>query len=113
MFTKRALVTSQRMTMAVMRQPTVAYPMRMFAADNKIGDKAKGDEKQYFSREDAKLLQNLMKKYEDREEEVSHPERRQALCEDLISIFKKYGLDHSSKDAALYHELLEWKHHHD
>jgi hypothetical protein len=102
------------MAMSVMRQPTVAAcPVRMFSSDDKMHDKAKGDEKQYFSREDAKALQNLMKKYEEREQEITHPERRQALCEDLMDIFKKYGLDQSSKDAALYQELLEWKRHHD
>ena len=80
-----------------------AAPVRtMSYTGNKFGEKEKGEEKAYFSKQDAKLLKNLVEKMERRGElDNQKKEQHDAVCDDLDSIFASHGLD-KSKDSLLY-----------
>ena len=105
MFALRRALTSQSRMMLVTPVRTMSY------TGKKFDDKQKGDEKAYFSKQDAKLLKNLVEKMEKRGElESDKKEQHDAVCDDLDAIFSSHGLD-KSKDSLLYQELMEWKRH--
>ena len=90
----------------------IRTPMRaMSYSGNKFGEKEKAEEKAYFSKQDAKLLKNLVEKMEARGElNNEKKEMHDAVCDDLDAIFAAHGLS-KTKDGLLYQELMEWKRH--
>ena len=61
---------------------------------NKFQEKERGDEKAYFSKQDAKVLKALVEKMEKRGELDNHKkEEHDAVCDDLDAIFANHNLD--------------------
>ena len=92
-----------------MAQALVATP---YASFSNMEDKRKGEEKSYFSKQDAKLLKALVDKMEKRDDQDSQAEaEHDCLVDDLADIFGRHGLDKDGKNGLLWQELMEWKRH--
>ena len=102
------------MMQAYKRAFTVAQPRvacaSMRAFSNQWKDKEIGEEKAYFSKQDAALLKNLVKKMEAREAMPSAAsQEHDTHCDDLKAIFARHGLNKDERDSLLWQELLEWR----
>ncbi|CAD8087728.1 unnamed protein product [Paramecium primaurelia] len=72
-----------------------------------LKDKDKGDEKVYFTKEDQKLMQKLLKKMkENNEKPKSSGSNDKEDKEDLQKIFSRYKINYTD---ALIEEVLNWK----
>lgn len=101
-FTRRSLMLAQPRLLA----PAVS--MRAFST--KWQEKERGEEKSYFSKQDAKLLKKLVEKMEARDElESETVQEHCAVTDDLEQIFSNNGLSKDGKDSLLWQELMEWK----
>ena len=105
MLTSKMFAASQRVAMRV---PIAAFPRVQFS--DKLKEKEIGEEKVYFSKQDANLLKNLMSKLEAREK-LQTPKHKEhdAACDDLDAIFKSHGFCKNTDHKLLYQELMEWK----
>jgi len=100
-FTKTAALRTQ-----VVRAAMIAQPSAQFA---KIADKEKGDEKNFFNKEDEKLLKGLLKKMNAQAKAVEQaPEECQKSADALKEIFKKHKLDEATH-KTLFDNLVDWK----
>ena len=89
-----------------------SMPVRAFNVSGNLEEKGKGQEKSYFSKNDAKLLANLVKKMEKREALANEKkELHDSICDDLDDIFADHKLDKAETHQLLYTELIEWKRH--
>lgn len=98
-------------TLAQPRAATALVSTNFASFSNSIKDKQKGEEKSYFSKQDAKLLKALVEKMEKREEDNSAEAEHDCMVDDLTDIFGRHGLDKNGKNGLLWQELLEWKRH--
>lgn len=96
MFALRRAFTVQSRMLLTTQVRTLAYDPKKFS------EKERGDEKAYFSKQDAKLLARLVEKMEKRGElQNQKKEQHDAVCDDLDAIFENHGLD-KGKDGLLY-----------
>eukprot|EP00352_Strombidinopsis_acuminata_P004217 CAMPEP_0176378470 /NCGR_PEP_ID=MMETSP0126-20121128/29640_1 /TAXON_ID=141414 ORGANISM="Strombidinopsis acuminatum, Strain SPMC142" /NCGR_SAMPLE_ID=MMETSP0126 /ASSEMBLY_ACC=CAM_ASM_000229 /LENGTH=95 /DNA_ID=CAMNT_0017740779 /DNA_START=46 /DNA_END=333 /DNA_ORIENTATION=+ len=86
----------------------VAAPRMNF---NKFDDKRSGEESMYFSKQDAKVMKNLLEKMEKRGQMPAKHQVHDAICSDLDAIFAEHSLDKQGSHSLLYQELMEWKRH--
>jgi hypothetical protein len=105
---------SRRLTTMAMNCRSMVFaqaPTRTFVRGD-LSEKKSVEEKSYFSKNDAKLLKNLVLKMEKREKlDNSKKELHDAICDDLDDIFNEHGLDKTETHQLLYQELIEWKRH--
>jgi hypothetical protein len=88
-FTKTAALRTQ-----VVRAAMIAQPSANFA---KLNDKERGDEKNFFNKEDEKLLKGLLKKMSAQTKAVQQePAECQKSLDALKDIFKKHKLDETA-----------------
>ena len=101
-FTKHAAVRTQLARFAVFAQPANAS----FA---KIADKEKGDEKNFFNKEDEKLLKGLLKKMNSQVKAAEHaPEEGKKSADALKELLKKHKID-EAEHKELFQALVDWK----
>ncbi|CAD8165428.1 unnamed protein product [Paramecium pentaurelia] len=78
-----------------------------FSFNKVLKDKDKGDEKQFFSKEDQKLMSKLIKKMKEANE---HPQastsNSQEDKDELQKIFSRYKVNYTD---AMIEEILNWK----
>ena len=112
MFSSKALIASRARTI-LFRTPVTAIQRVQFSnPTDKLKQKEVGEEKAYFSKQDAEVLKNLVKKLEDRDKlKTPKAKEHHSICEDLDAIFKSHGLDKAKDHQLLYTELMEWKRH--
>ena len=79
-------------------------PVAMFS--DKLKDKERGDEKQYFGKQDAKLLASLLKKIETQSNDSVEADTVVRSEKELQAICKKFSVPYSE---GLARELLDWK----
>ena len=87
-----------------------AVPRMTFAATTKkstLEKKEVGDEKNYFNKEDEKLLKGLLKKMQNvqKAEETSTADSEKKLT----ALFKKHNVAADGANAEFFKALLEWK----
>ena len=97
----------------VLRESLVAArftPVRAFAAKSgPLEGKEKGDEKQFFNKEDEKVLKNLLKKMQTQTKQAESAEEN---TEKSASSLKKLFKDHKLSEAdnkEFFQALLDWK----
>ena len=74
---------------------------------DKLKDKERGDERQYFNREDERLLRNLLKKMDHQvDKNAVEEDKGERAHRELKDLFKKYDL--KSSDSFLQ-DLVDWK----
>ena len=91
-------------------------PRMVFAASQTRGfsanwdAKERGEEKSYFSKQDAMTLKKLVAKMEARDSVVNEAaQEHSATCDDLAQIFERHNMDKDNKDSLLWQELMDWK----
>ena len=98
-FTKTAAVRTMRATM-------IAQPSATFS---KIADKERGDEKNFFNKEDEKLLKGLLKKVAAQSKAAEQaPEVGQKSADALKDLLKKHKIDEATHQE-LFNSLIDWK----
>ena len=101
---RRSLFATQRMMLAAQQ------PVRAF--NTTLKDKQVGEEKSYFSKQDAKLLKALVAKTEKNNATGSEAAQEHcAVKDDLQAIFERAQLDKDGDHALLWQELMEWRRH--
>lgn len=86
-------------------------PMMSFAtkSSNPLGGKEKGDEKQFFNKEDEKLLKGLLKKMQQQAKAAEGtPEQSEKSVTALKDLFKKHKIDQEG-NKAFFEALVDWK----
>lgn len=92
---KRSFTMVKPNTAALVRTP-VAFL-------SNFDDKRKGEEKSYFSKQDAKLLKKLVEKMEkNNEEEVPAAAAHACLVDDLADIFDRHKMEKDGKHSLLW-----------
>ena len=107
------------MQQAVKRSFAIAQPRMVMSAavpcrgfNQSIRDKQKGEEKSYFSKQDAKLLKALVEKMAaNNEQESLSSQEHCAMTDDLKAIFDSHNMDKEGKHALLWQEIMEWRRH--
>ena len=96
-------------------QPRLLQPsLSVRAFSSKWQEKERGEEKSYFSKQDAKMLKKLVEKMEKRDCQASEKaQEHDAMTDDLTQIFSANGLDKEGDHGLLWQELMEWKRHKD
>lgn len=90
----------------------IHQPVAFRAIHDNMRDKQKGEEKSYFSKQDAKMLKKLVEKMEKRDCQASEREQEHdAMTDDLSQIFSANGLEKEGDHGLLWQELMEWKRH--
>ena len=90
----------------------IQQPVAFRAIHDNVRDKQKGEEKSYFSKQDAKMLKKLVEKMEKRDcQESEAAQAHDAMTDDLTQIFEANGLDKGGDHGLLWQELMEWKRH--
>lgn len=87
-----------------------AVPRMAFAAPTKkstLDKKEVGDEKNYFNKEDEKLLKGLLKKMQQ-QQKVEESTRTDAE-KGLSALFKKHKVPADGDNADFFKALLEWR----
>jgi len=98
-FRRTFTMVQPRLTFAAAQQPT-----RFFA---NWEDKQRGEEKSYFSKQDAKLLKALVEKMEARDDQPSEASQENcAMQDDLTAVFESHGLKKDGKDSLLWQDLM-------
>ena len=98
------MVQPARLSCAVVQQP-----LRCFG---KLEDIERGNEKSYFSKQDAKMLKKLVEKMESRDEQANEAVQEHcAVSDDLEQIFVAHNMQKDGKDSLLWQELMEWRRH--
>lgn len=88
------------------RALTAAVPAMNFAT-KPLDGKEKGDEKNYFNKEDEKVLKNLLKKMSAQAKAAEQaPEEVQKSEAALQKLFKQHKLE---ENKEFFNALLEWK----
>lgn len=93
-------LTLARPMVAMMNQP-----MMCFAAKGPLNEKEKGDEKQFFNKEDEKLLKNLLKKVQTVSK--ASAEGTEKSQDALKKLFKEHKI--SEDNEEFFNALLEWR----
>ena len=95
-----------------MSAATIHQPVAFRAIHDNMRDRQKGEEKSYFSKQDAKMLKKLVEKMEKRDCQASEKaQEHDAMTDDLTQIFSANGLDKEGDHGLLWQELMEWKRH--
>ena len=93
-------------------QPRMAMAAPTARAMSTWENKQKGEEKSYFSKQDAKLLKSLVEKMESRDEQESLSSQEHcAMQDDLKAIFDSHNMDKDGKHSLLWQEIMEWRRH--
>ena len=79
-----------------------------FSTSNPLGSKEKGDEKQFFNKEDEKVLKDLLKKMQAQAKKAEAPENNEKSATALKKLFKSHKLSETDH-KAFFDALLEWK----
>ena len=80
----------------------------MSFSSNPLGSKEKGDEKQFFNKEDEKVLKDLLKKMQAQAKKAEAPENTEKSATALKKLFKSHKLSETDH-KAFFDALLEWK----
>ena len=91
----------------------IARDTRMVAcmsfSSNPLGSKEKGDEKQFFNKEDEKVLKDLLKKVQGQAKKAEAGEMNtEKSATALKKVFKAHKLSETDH-KAFFDALLEWK----
>ncbi len=88
----------------------VQVPVAHFASKGPLDTKEKGDEKQFFNKEDEKLLKNLLKKVQVQSKAPAEGTTEQAVQAEkaLKDLFKKHKID-ADTNKAFYDALVDWR----
>ena len=93
-----------------MSAATIQQPVAFRAIHDDMRDRQRGEEKSYFSKQDAKMLKKLVEKMEKRDcQESERAQEHDAIQDDLTQIFSANGLDKEGDHGLLFQELMEWK----
>ncbi len=91
-----------------LRQALPAQQLRCFAGKGPLSEKERGDEKQFFNKEDEKVLKNLLKKMQAQQQQAEDPAASKKAEDSLRKVFKEHKYNEKEHDA-FFQALLEWK----
>jgi hypothetical protein len=74
---------------------------------SKLGEKERGDEKNFFNKEDEKLLKGLLKKMTAQAKAAEQP-ATQVSADALKDLFKKHKIDEAA-NKEFFQALIDWK----